>query len=57
MGHVNLLALPQQQMSFLDPDVSDRISLSFFKELFKSSLKKDREILSETSGSRKLVCG
>ena len=53
------LALPQHQhTSFLCPDVSDRIALSFFKELlkFKSSLKKDRAILSETSGQRKLVC-
>ena len=53
------LALPQHQhTSFLCPDVSDRIALSFFKELlkFKSSLKKDRAILSETSGQRKLMC-
>ena len=57
LGHVNLLALPQHQhTSFLCPNVSDRIALSFFKELFKSSLKKDRAILSETSGQRKLVC-
>ena len=55
---VYLLALPQHQhTSFLCPDVSDRIALSFFTELlFKSSLKKDRAILSETSGQRKLVC-
>ena len=34
LGHVNLLALPQHQhTSFLCPDVSDRIALSFFKEL------------------------
>ena len=60
-----LLALPQHQhTSFNCPDVSDRIALSFFKELlnkraarlFKSSLKKDRAILSETSGQLKLVC-
>ena len=34
LGHVNLLALPQHQhTSFLCPDVSDRIALSFLKEL------------------------
>ena len=33
LGHVNLLALPpHQHTSFLCPDVSDRIALSFFKE-------------------------
>ena len=34
-----LLALPQHQhTSFLCPDVSDRIALSFFKELLKINM-------------------
>ena len=68
----NLLALPQHQhTSFNCPDVSDRIALSFFQGTFeqkflekgqgnpvrtKVPLKKDRAILSETSGQLKLVC-
>ena len=55
---LSLLALPRHQhTSFICPDVSDRIALSFLKEVLnKSSLPKDRVILSKTSGQRKLVC-
>ena len=38
-----LLALPRhQQTSFLDPDVSDRVALSFFKELLNKQTKSSR---------------
>ena len=45
---MNLLALSQHQhTSFLCPDVSDRIALLFQGTFKKSSLIKDRAILSE----------
>ena len=43
LGHVNLFSLPQHQhTSFLCPDVSDRIALSFFKELLNKRTKSSR---------------
>ena len=49
LGHVNLLALPQHQhTSFLCPDVSDRIALSFFKELLnKGTVTKSSRLRNE----------
>ena len=39
LGHFNLVALPQHLHTiFLCPDVSDRIALSFFKELLNSKV-------------------
>ena len=49
LGHVNLLALPQHQhTSFLCPDVSYRIALSFFKELLnKGTVTKSSRLRNE----------
>ena len=58
---LHLLSLPQhQQTGFLDPDVSDRIALSFLKELLNKRTKrskfKKRKNGTKSKGSRKLVC-
>ena len=62
LGHANLLGLPQHQhLGFFstfgqDCPVLFQGTWELFIRLFKSSLKKNRAILSETSKSKNLVC-